>query len=479
MGSGHDRLAALSHGPTPPGPQDFTTADDILRQLRGRGVEVNDRTSEWRAGYTDREADGADGRSHRQPPELEYSGQLECARQLGAALLTQWRGDGRRRGQAWTHGFHPYKALMEPLCVAQLLQLLPGDGAILDPFVGSGTTLIEVMVAGRPALGCDLSPLAVGIARHHCWRPSQALVDELRTAMAGVIAALAKEEAAAEAAAAAAATGPATQTQALERAHALMAAHLQGVEVSSEVAAAMWFLLSHEVVYVWPEWRTPRPLSWRLDRTMSRYIRQVGSLADAVPQGTPKARVELSDARQVRREWMPVDGVLTSPPYPGVYDYLELTPPASGLAQLVSAGCEGRAREIGSRGERRELDADPALGSFAERWQSDTVAWLEAALAVLRPHGRVAILIGDDSGVNSLESITAAAATISHRAAAGAGPEAGANGDSGSYTLRVIASASITDQMTRPWAKQSSRGRGYRREHTILMEKVLAELVAL
>ena len=39
----------------------------------------------------------------------------------------------------------------------------------------------------------------------------------------------------------------------------------------------------------------------------------------------------------------------------------------------------------------------------------------------------------------------------------------------GGFELRVLASASITENAQRPWAKQ--RRRGYRCEHTILLER--------
>jgi len=40
----------------------------------------------------------------------------------------------------------------------------PGD-AVVDPFCGSGTVLVEAMGLGRRALGVDASPLGVAIAR--------------------------------------------------------------------------------------------------------------------------------------------------------------------------------------------------------------------------------------------------------------------------------------------------------------------------
>ena len=121
-------------------------------------------------------------------------------------------------------------------------------GAILDPFAGAGTTLIEAMVAGRAALGCDISPLTVGIARAHCWLPTDAALDELRCAMVSIIAALqSHEEDAAESAPPAAID--------FSHARAVVSATLDAAGVSEVVAAAAWFLLSHEEVYKWPDWR--------------------------------------------------------------------------------------------------------------------------------------------------------------------------------------------------------------------------------
>jgi hypothetical protein len=102
-------------------------------------------------------------------PSVACCGPSELSSVLGSALLCQWRGNSLHR--PFTHNFHPRKAVMNPSAVSELLALLPGRGAVLDPFLGSGTTAIEVMLAGRPAVGYDVSPLAVGIAAHHCWRP--------------------------------------------------------------------------------------------------------------------------------------------------------------------------------------------------------------------------------------------------------------------------------------------------------------------
>ncbi|HXE45145.1 MAG TPA: DNA methyltransferase [Conexibacter sp.] len=62
-----------------------------------------------------------------------------------------------------THLMHPYpgKLLRQiPALFAGADQLSrPGD-AVLDPFCGSGTVLLETQMAGRRAIGCDTNPLA-------------------------------------------------------------------------------------------------------------------------------------------------------------------------------------------------------------------------------------------------------------------------------------------------------------------------------
>lgn len=66
-----------------------------------------------------------------------------------------------------THGIHPYPAKFIPQIPRTLIQhLYPGDGsAVMDPFCGSGTTLVEAATAGIPAIGIDIHPLACLISR--------------------------------------------------------------------------------------------------------------------------------------------------------------------------------------------------------------------------------------------------------------------------------------------------------------------------
>lgn len=65
-----------------------------------------------------------------------------------------------------THGLHPYKGKFYPQLAKGLINQLrlPHGARILDPFCGSGTTLLEGHLNGFETYGCDLNPLAAKIA---------------------------------------------------------------------------------------------------------------------------------------------------------------------------------------------------------------------------------------------------------------------------------------------------------------------------
>jgi SAM-dependent methyltransferase len=68
--------------------------------------------------------------------------------------------------QSLTHSIHRYSGKFIPQIAARAIGLLTSPGEyVVDPYAGSGTTLLEAAQLGRRALGIDLSPLAVLIAR--------------------------------------------------------------------------------------------------------------------------------------------------------------------------------------------------------------------------------------------------------------------------------------------------------------------------
>ena len=65
-----------------------------------------------------------------------------------------------------THGIHPYPAMMIPQIARRLVTTYGGEnGVLFDPYCGTGTTLLEGLLAGMSTIGTDLNPLARLIAR--------------------------------------------------------------------------------------------------------------------------------------------------------------------------------------------------------------------------------------------------------------------------------------------------------------------------
>ncbi len=65
-----------------------------------------------------------------------------------------------------THGYHTYPAKFIPQLAARLIQEFSAEGeTVVDPFMGSGTTIVEAMVHQRMAVGVDINPVARLIAQ--------------------------------------------------------------------------------------------------------------------------------------------------------------------------------------------------------------------------------------------------------------------------------------------------------------------------
>ena len=71
---------------------------------------------------------------------------------------------GRRQATRYSaHGLHEYKGRFNPQLVRFLLNYLGAESGtkVLDPFCGSGTTLVEAALYGCSAVGLDMNPLSV------------------------------------------------------------------------------------------------------------------------------------------------------------------------------------------------------------------------------------------------------------------------------------------------------------------------------
>jgi len=72
----------------------------------------------------------------------------------------------RQKSNYASHNFHSFPAKFPPQLPAKFISNLTAPGeVVLDPMMGSGTTVLEAYLAGRKAIGFDIDPLALKISK--------------------------------------------------------------------------------------------------------------------------------------------------------------------------------------------------------------------------------------------------------------------------------------------------------------------------
>jgi len=92
---------------------------------------------------------------------LDEAQETEDARDYAARLT-----EAKKRPRVRIHSFHRWYGKLVPAIPAAAIELWSEPGElVLDPFSGSGTTLVEARVAGRASEGTDVNPLATLLTR--------------------------------------------------------------------------------------------------------------------------------------------------------------------------------------------------------------------------------------------------------------------------------------------------------------------------
>ena len=89
-----------------------------------------------------------------------------------------FRGENTKE---YTHCFHTYPAMMIPQVARELINKYKNKNIklIFDPYMGSGTTLVEAKLAGINSIGTDLNPLARLIAKTKTEKLNTKEIDEI------------------------------------------------------------------------------------------------------------------------------------------------------------------------------------------------------------------------------------------------------------------------------------------------------------
>ena len=303
--------------------------------------------------------------------------------------------------RAHVHGFHSYPARLHPFTARRLVEALAAPGAtVLDPFCGSGTVLVEARLAGRRAIGTDANPLAVELA----WLKVRGSSATERAALSRAADQVAEAAEARRLARAGATHRYPPDDVELFDPHVLL--ELDGLRAAigqcegRATANTLALVLSSILVKVSRKGgdtgldQGPRRLASgstiRLFRAKaSELASRLHAFADALPPLAPEPAVHLADARALPLDDGSVDAVITSPPYPGNYDYL-----AHHAVRLRWLGMPAEGFDRAEIGARRRLDPLGPEAAVAA-WRREFGDVLGELARVLVPRGAAAIVTAD------------------------------------------------------------------------------------
>jgi SAM-dependent methyltransferase len=303
---------------------------------------------------------------------------------------------------AHMHGFHPYPARLHPLTASRVIEALTERGArVLDPFCGSGTVLAEARLLGRRALGVDANPLAIELA----WlktRGASAAEREALLAAAGVAAEHADQRRLAR-------SGPTKPYGKADRElfdlHVLL--ELDGLRDGIRklpdgferralmlVLSALFTKVSRrraETSRHHQEKRLAGGFVVRFFLEKARDLAKRLAAYDArLPARAPAVELSVGDARRLDHvQRRSIDLVLSSPPYPGVYDYVDQHAARLRWLGLSARGFERS--EIGARRRYARVDYERAL----DGWRRELGPCLDRIAERLAPGGAAVLVIAD------------------------------------------------------------------------------------
>lgn len=322
----------------------------------------------------------------------------------------------RETSETLTHPFHTYPARLHPATARVLVDFI-GEGArgpILDPFCGSGTSLVEARANGHATIGVDLNPLAILVARAKTWtappRRRRALVDTGHSIAAAVLAAgKAARRATADPAPLRKPTGfdPNARNRRLAawfaphvrreledlgtRLDELRADDAELADILTACLSAILYKVSSRTSDTDATWTARNIARGQAARLFAQRVDLLAAgLADLAKLHAPLPQFHEADIRDLPK-LVPdgsIHGIVTSPPYAGTYDYAEHQ-----RLRFDFLGLRHRALDEGEVGSRRAFEEDPATAHRA--WQKALTGILARIARALAPGRAAALVIGD------------------------------------------------------------------------------------
>lgn len=291
------------------------------------------------------------------------------------------------------HAVHPYPCKFPP---AVALEHLSPETVILDPYCGSGTTLLEAAVQGHAVVGVDCNPIAVLVSRCKLIRGGTSFVAEGRRAIESF-----QQEP----------KLPFSATSGLPDFHgrdhwfmphvqAELAGILEAIDrvaPSGDLRVVLQTALSSIVNRVSNQDSETRYARVERDvppgATSAAFISKARAIIDSIEERGELSRdqsdsVHLADIR----DGLPVpagsiDLIITSPPYANTMDYYLYHKQRMNI--LGFSFRDAMNAEIGSRHEFSSKKAAP------DKWFADYLSGIKEMARTLRSGGSAIVIIGD------------------------------------------------------------------------------------
>lgn len=324
---------------------------------------------------------------------------------------------------------HPFPARMAPETFLDRCRAFPASSVVLDPMAGSGTVVRVAADLGHRAVGFDLDPLSVLLAR--VWTSSIS-AEDLRIAADRIVAECTTFASSPSVDLPWIDDDPPTlaftnywfadcQRRDLRRLSASVARSSGHIGDALRVALSRIIItkdrgasLARDVSHSRPH-RSYTSNDFEVIPSFARSVRFIASRLEAEPpSGT--ARVARGDARSLHMiKSQSIDAIVTSPPYLNAIDYLRghrlaLVWLGFNLSELrrIRASSIGAERAPDGRVSSNVIDdlscslgpvheLAPRYRAIAVRYVIDILAMLSEMARVLRPNGTAILVVGNSS----------------------------------------------------------------------------------
>jgi len=330
-----------------------------------------------------------------------------------------------------THNIHRYSGKYIPPIARCALELISDEGdTVLDPYVGSGTTLLEANLLNRHSIGVDINPLAILIAAVKTTPISDAKLNELQKYFTKIYSTIELNES--------------KQTTLLSKENQQFSKCFNSSKYIEDKWFQKWFsppilrklVILHYHIKHYKDADCSRLALLSFSNILRRcsnahsgypnvmfdgkkvntvnvnrlFMKSLKTTCDMVKTlsgviGPANINIHIGDAQKLQLEDETIDAIITHPPYIGSVPYAEY-----GLLSLKWLGVDPRKLDEKITGGRRQSK------TVVERFRNDYGKMLSECYRVLKPGKKLFLMVGNPKVKGSVIDLVQMTEDLAHEA---------------------------------------------------------------